>query len=243
MLDRDHSSSTQMVARVAGLIYLIIPAAALFAEMFVRSTLIVPDDAAATAANILREEHIYRLGGAAQLVTVLCDVALSGLFYVLLRPVGRTVALISSSFRFAAIIVLAVATITHFAPLSLLKGEMYAEALGTAQVQALAALSLRLHSVGYTISLLLFGVHLALLGYLVARSRFLPWIFGMLLTIAGVGYVANSFAFFVAPPLTSWIFPVLVPVAFVAEAGFALWLLVRGVNLEKWRHAAAGARD
>lgn len=228
----------RLMARFAGLLYLVIIFAASFAELFVREPLIVAGDAAATAANILASEQIYRLGGGAQLVTLLCDVTLAMLFYELMKPAGKRLALASAFFRLGAILILGVATIAHFAPLTLLTNEAVTSGLGRPQAEALSFAALRMHSIGYDISLVLFGVHSLTLGALIMRATFLPSLIGLLVAAAGALYVANSFSSLVYPAFTAVLFPVLMPVAFLAEGALALWLTIMGVNADKWRAEA-----
>lgn len=226
-------NSPLLMARSGGVLYLIIIIAALFAEMYARSTLVVSGDAARTAVNILESERMFRFGGGAQLITVLCDITLSVILFEIMKPVSRIISLLSSSFRFAAIIVIAVTTVSHFAPLTILD-QSYLYGFTDEQRQALSYLSFAYHSIGYNIALLLFGVHCILLGYLIARSAFLPALIGLLMVLAGFGYAANSFAFFVHPALATWSFPILMPLAFIAEGALALWLTIVGVNTKRW---------
>lgn len=224
--------SLQTKARLAGLLYVLIIVAAPFAELIVPGQLIVSGDAAATAANILQSEQLFRLGGAASLVTVFCDVALAALLYVLLRPVSRTLALMAAFFRLVAIAIVAVNAITYFAPLSILKGDL-------ADASALALLAWKLHQVGYNVALLVFGGHCLLLGVLVARATFLPRIIGWALVLAGACYLLNGFALFIAPNFADLLVPYVLLPPLVGEVGLALWLLIAGVNIAKWREQAA----
>ena len=113
----------------------------------------------------------------------------------------------------------------------------YASAFDTAQRQALARGPIKMFGYLFSVSLTFFGVFCALIGILVFRSRFLPAILGLLMIIAGVTYWINSFRLFLALPI-----PYVQWVTLIAELALALWLLVVGVNEEKWRaQAAAGA--
>lgn len=228
--------SPRLAARLAGLLYLTIMLAAAFGEIVVRGALIVRDDAGATARNILAHEQLFRLGGAADLITFACDVALAALFYVLLKPVGRTTALVAAYFRLAYGAIVGVVSITHFAPLIFLKSE----ALGgftQPQLETLSFLSLRLHNTGYNIALIFFGVHLTLLGWLVARSRFLPALIGVLLGIAGVCYLINSILNLIFPALS--LSPYILLPGLFGEGGLTLWLLLVGLNPAKWEERAS----
>jgi Domain of unknown function (DUF4386) len=240
MTDNRPAGSPSALARVAGALYLYIFAAGLFAEAFVRSRLIVPDDAAATAANILANETLFRLGFTGELLHLACDVAIAAILYVLFRPVSRVVALVAAFMRLASAVVLAVASIGHFSALQLLSGSDYLAALPAGESQALALLAFRLHADGYAICLVFFAFSLFALGWLILRSGFIPKAIGALIVLAGACYLFNSIAGFVAPDFAARLFPaILVPCA-VAELALALWLVVKGVNVERWRALQAG---
>ncbi|OQW56656.1 MAG: hypothetical protein A4S17_13550 [Proteobacteria bacterium HN_bin10] len=237
-MNQPDTRSPQTVARIAGALYLLIIVVASFGEFFVRSPLVVIDDAAATAANISASGQLFRWGAGAQLITLVCDVALAALFYLLMRPVNEVVALLSCFFRLGAILIVAASIVFYTLPIMLLQDASLQQGLSTEIIHSLSLLSLRLHTAAYTVCLFLFGVHCLLLGWLIASAKFLPRLIGVALILAGFAYVANSFSFFVYPPATALIFPVMVPLAFAAEAALALWLLFVGVKADAWRTQA-----
>lgn len=230
--------SAQLAARFTGLLYLILMAAAPFSQMYVRSSAIVRGDAAATAQNILAGEQMWRFAIAADFATVLSDVAIAYLLYRLLAPVGNGAALLAAFFRLAMSAVMAVNIVFHVAPLLLLKNASYWAAFTTGQMQAFAMLSLRLHSVCYDIALIFFAAHCLLAGYLIARATFLPRILGVLLMIAGLSYAVDVLASLV---FSTSLFPYTMIAPGIAEIFLTLWLLIRGVNPEKWREQARAA--
>ncbi|MPY87523.1 MAG: DUF4386 family protein [Luteitalea sp.] len=228
-------ASPQTYARIGGILYLFIIVAALFGETFVRGTLIVPGDAAATASNILGSETLFRVGLAGEMLTCVCDVVLAMILYVLLRPVSRNVALLAAFFRLTFVGIYGVAKLFEVAALVVLGRADYLKALDPEQLYVLAYVFLRVHSYGYGVSLLFFGFCCVLFGYLIHRSGYFPRILGTLLVIGGVGYVVFSLAQMVAPAVAArLLFPWLILPAFVAELGLSLWLIVKGVNVPKW---------
>jgi hypothetical protein len=236
MTGRLPESSPQTYARVGGALYLFIIVAALFGEAFVRGSLIVPRDPAATANNILGSELLFRAGLAGELLTCVCDVAMSWILYVLLRPVSRNLALLAAFFRLTFVGIYSVAKLFEIAALAALDGAEYLKAFKPQQLQDLAYLSLRVHGLGYGVSLLFFGVSCILFGYLIRKSGYLPKILGALLVIGGAGYVIFSLAQVLAPGFAAqYLFPWMLLPAFPAELGLALWLSVKGVNLPKWQ--------
>ena len=228
--------SPQPYARICGALYLYIIVAGIFAEVFVRSRLIVPADAAATATNIIANEQLFRLGFSGELLHLAFDVAVAALLYALLRPVNRTVALPAAFMRLVSDIILAVVSVSHFATLRLLADTEYLKTFQPEQLQALALLALKLHGDGYNICLFFFGFACLALGYLIFRSTFLPRVLGVLLAISGLGFVARAFASVLAPAYASPF--LLIPTA-VAWLLLTLWLLVRGVDDPKWQKSAA----
>lgn len=228
--------SPRLYARICGALYLYIFIAGSFAELFVRSALVAPRDAAATAANIMAHESTFRLGFSGELLHLAGDVAVAMLLYALLRPVDRHIALLAAFMRLACDIVLAVASLSHFAALQLLSGADYLKAFSPEQLQTLALLAMRLHGDGYAISLLFFAFACLALGYLIFVSGFLPRTIGVLMGIAGGCYLANSLAHFLNPALGAALFNggILIP-CFVAELSLTLWLLVKGVDVAKWK--------
>jgi hypothetical protein len=233
MSDRTAVTSPQLYARICGVLYLYIIVAGIFAES-VRSKLIVSADAAATARNIMANESLFRLAFSGELLHLACDVAVAVLLYALLRPVNRNIALLAAFMRLASDVVLAVASLSHLAALRLLENEGYLESFQPEQLQSLALLALKMHGSAYAISLVFFGFACLALGHLVFRAAYLPKALGILLGIAGACYLVDSFALFLAPALSSALFPVIFLPAFVAELGLALWLIIKGVDLTRW---------
>ena len=221
------SATIRARARLAGLLYFIAGVGGGFAEVFVRGKLVVSGDAAATAANILAHESLYRFGGAADLIGLVGDAALALIFYELFKPAGKSLSLLAAFFRLTFVAVMAGNTLNHFAALVFLKD---------APAHVLQAL--RLHSLGYNIALVFFGFTCIFLGCLVYRSTFMPRLVGIVMAIAGVGYLINSFVHFLAPAFGTYAFRYILVPSGMGEMVFILWLLVMGVNSERWKERA-----
>jgi hypothetical protein len=224
-------------ARAGGVLYLFIIVAALFGEAYVRGTLVVHGDAAATAANLVRSETLFRVGLAGEMLTCVCDVALAMILFVLLEPVSRSLALVGALLRVTYTSVYAVSKLFEIAALVLLgRADItQSQALAHPQSQALALASLEVHSLGYGASLVFFGFCTLVFGELVRRSGYLPRAIGVLLIVAGVGYVVFSVAQMLSPAFAAaYLFPWAMLPGFPAELGLALWLTVRGVDVAKW---------
>ncbi len=215
--------------RAAGVLYLIIIVCGIFSEAYVRASLVVAGDPASTAANILASPTLFRIGFAADALMLLSDVAIAVLFYLLLRPVSNLLALMAAAFRLTQAGVLGFNLLNYYAALLLFGGEVYTEALGTEQARTLAMLFLEMHSHGYDLGLLFFGVSCLILGYLLVKSDYFPSILGYGLMAAAVVYLTGSLTRFFFPDYLPLITPAyLVPL--IAELAFCLWLLVRGVR-------------
>jgi Domain of unknown function (DUF4386) len=225
-------------ARTAGAFYLITIVMGVFAEVFVRGALIVRDDAAATAANILAHESLYRLGLVADLIMLACYIAVTLLFYGLFKSVSRSFSLLAAFFSLVGIAVLVVNCLNHLAPLVFLGNVNYLSAFATTQLQALALMSLRMHARGYSIAGVFFGIYMLLLGYLIFKSGFLPRLLGVLMAVGGLSFLTHSFAIFLLPTLVARL-PDIGMLGGIAELALSLWLMVMGINAPKWEEKAS----
>jgi Domain of unknown function (DUF4386) len=237
MTERIAHASPRFQARMAGVIAWITTTAG-FAAIVV-GKLVVNDNAAATAHNILANEPLYRLAVVGDVVSVLY-IVYTLLLYYLFRPVNRSLALLAALFSLVGIAVGMLIPLFDLAVLVVLKDAQPLRALNMEQLQALALLFLKLRAQVDTISLVLFGTYNIMTGYLIVRSTFLPRILGVLLALAGFCYQINNFANFLAPDFAAHLLPwILIPGA--AELLLAAWLLVVGVNVQRWQEQACAA--
>ena len=205
--------------------------------------LIVANDATATAANILAKESLFRLGFAADLISGLSYVGVTVFIYYVLKPVSRSLSLLGAFFGLAGVAIGGVSWVIHLAPLLLLHGDQYLTAFTTSQLQAMSLAALNLQLQVFPIGMVFFGIQCISIGYLVARSTFLPRILGVLLAIGGTCYVIASFANFLAPSFGPHLAPFMMPVALIGEGSLGLWLLVKGVNVQRWKEQASAAAE
>jgi hypothetical protein len=228
----NHTTETPPIvyARIAGLLYLIIIVFGIFSEVFVRSSLIVTGNVNTTADNILASETLFRIGFAADSIMLLSDVAIAILFYELLKPVSKTLALIAAAFRLTQAAILGFNLLIYYAALLLLKGVDYTAGFDSVQLNTLAMFFLNLHSHGYDLGLIFFGISNLVLGYLLVKSHFFPGVLGYGLIAAALVYLVGSFTLFLFPDYASHIEPVYV-VPLAAELSFCFWLLLKGVRV------------
>ena len=227
-------ASPQTYARIAGLLYLFIIVAGALGELFIRDKLVVSGDAAATAARIMASESLWRLGIVGDLAMHVCDVVVMWAIYILLRPVNRKLALLVLLFNLVQTAVLVANKSTLLVPLFLLGDAPYLQAFDPAQLQAWSYIAIRLHGYGFGIGLIFFGFVCLVEGYLIRKSGYLPSLIGWLMQIAGVCYLVNSLALLLAPAIAARMFPAILMPCLIAETSFALWLLVKGVNVDEW---------
>jgi hypothetical protein len=228
-------NSDNKLAKAAGFLYLVSIIGGGFAEAFVRGGLTVSGNAAATAHNILASEQMYRLGFVADLVCIICSIFLSLIFYILFKPVNRNLSLLALIFSTVATAVMTVNLLNQQAPLLLLHNSSYLKAFTIDQLQTQSLFYLNLQSQGYNISLSLFAFYFPIIGYLVYKSGFLPRVLGIVYTFAGLGYLANSLAWFLAPNLAHYLFPYVLLPAFVGEVSMSLWLIFKGIKVSEIR--------
>jgi hypothetical protein len=230
----------QTYARTAGVLYLLITALAAFVHFYVPGQLIVPGDAATTASNIMASEGLFRLGIAGELVLLLTEVVLSVLLYVLLKPVSKTLSLVAAVSRLVMVAIHGANLLTEIFALLLLGGAGFLTAFAPAQLQAMAMVFLNAYSYGFTIGIVFLALHVLLLGYLILKSGYIPRILGGLFIIASLGYLVDTFShvlvanYKTGPPYLA------LPIA-IAEITFPVWLLIKGVNVEKWERRAQDA--
>ena len=235
MEEHQVEASPRVLARIGGVLYLIIIVIGLFGQAFIRDRIIVSGDATATAANIRSLESLWRFGIAAEFVLLMCAVSLTLIFFVLLRPVSRDLALLAVFFNLVSVAVEAVNEQQLLAALFPLGSAEYLKAFEPEQLYAMASLSLKSYSYGFGVSLIFFGCECLVLGYLIFRSGYFPKAVGVLMQVAGLCYLTNSFALLLVPTFAARIFPTILVPALVGEVSLCLWLLVKGVNVEKWK--------
>jgi Domain of unknown function (DUF4386) len=232
------AASPRAKARRAGTLYLISAGPAGF-SVFVFLKLVVPGNPAATAANILGSESLFRLGFVADLVGILFFVGAVVALYDLFSPAGKGAARLFLLFNLIGAGIESLDSIQDLTALILLKGGTSLAALSTQQAHALALVFLRLHMLSYVLAMVFFGSASVVLGYLIRRSAFLPRVLGVLLVIDGAGYLVFSLSNFLSPPFATHLYPFLPYVtAIVGEASLMLWLIVKGVDDDSWAEQA-----
>ena len=233
MMERIERTSPRLKARITGLIYLLAIVTAIFAQGFVSGRLVVYGDAAATAANILTHKSLFEWGFTVYLIEMTCQIAMTALFYDLLKPAGKSVSLVAAFLGLAGCVIKTFSRLFYIAPLFVLGGERYLRVFAPEQLQALALLFLKVNDRGAGIALAFFGFYAILTGYLIIKSTFLPRILGVLSVVAGLGWLT-----FLYPPLGYRLVLYVAPVGLLGAFALILWLLVFGVDEQRWKEKA-----
>ncbi|HEY9526014.1 MAG TPA: DUF4386 domain-containing protein, partial [Anaerolineales bacterium] len=226
-------TSPQVYARGFGLLYLTVIVAGIVAQMFISERLVVWGDAAATAANIQTNPSLFQVGFTFYLIEMSAQIAMTGLLYLLLKPVSRSLALLAMSFELAGCVIKTLGRLFYIAPLLVLADNQYLSVFSVEQLQALALLLLKVNDQAAGMALAFFGFSTFLNGYLVFRSNFLPRFLGVISMVGGLGWLT-----FLYPPLGYELAPYLLLVGIVGGLSQILWFFVKGVNVEQWRQQA-----
>ncbi len=230
-MNRNLASMTpHTLARIAGVIYLIVAITGSFAQI-VRTQMMVAGDATATAENVLKAEGLFRLGFSSDLVAFSAEVVLAVVVFTIFRPVSAPLAMLAALFRLGQAAVLAINMLMQFFVILLLNGDRSLAAFEPAQVNALAQLFLEAHSYGYFIGLVFFGLHNIVLGYLVITSGFFPKVLGyfLMLVVSG-GYLIDSFGNFLFADYPGIMSAIVITPAALVEFAFIVWLIVKGMR-------------
>ena len=231
-------NSIQKTARVVGFLYVLIAVCAGFSFGYVRTTLIVPGDAAATVSNLLASEWLFRLGIVADAVVFLSEIVLIALLYALLKPVSKTLTLAAIYARLAMVVMQGMNLLNYFFVILLLSGANYLTVFEPKQLNALVLLFLNAYEYVALVWGAFFGLHTLLLAYLVYKSDYLPRVLGVLMVVASFGYLLDSFGNFLLPQYDAIYASVVVLLAILGELPLAVWLLIKGVNVEQWKKRA-----
>lgn len=220
--------SPRSIARVAGAFHLLTVVLGVTGELLVGKVL-VPGNAAATAAGIVSKTELLRMGFGAYMVEMACGVVFTALFYVLLRPAGRCASLLAAFFGLIGIAIKTTSRVFLLAAPSVLQSRAYEESLTMVQREALALLLLGINVRGAGMALIFFGCYALITGVLIMKSKFMPRALGAITALGGVGWLV-----FIAPPFADRVFPVVAAVGLLGAGAMTVYLLVYGVDETGW---------
>lgn len=228
--------SMKYILRLSGLGYLVIFLTGFFSNFYVLENLFVLGNAEATLNNIIENEMLFRYGIAGFILMVIFDLLLAWTFYILFRQVSDKLSLLSSWLRLVNAAIFGVALFKLINVLQIITDSNYKNIFDKNIKEAQIMISYLDFNNIWLIGLLFFGLHLLLLGYLIFKSEFIPKFIGILLFIAGLGYLVDSFAHFLLPNYNSYkeIFELIVILpGVIGELSFTIWLLINGFFVRK----------
>lgn len=225
-------ASPRSVARWAVAFYLLESVSSVWGQLLIIGSVVVSGDAAATANNILANEPVFRLAIAASLLAVVFHLFVAVLFYDLFKPAGRSSSFVAVLFLVVACGIQAFAALLAVGALVVLAGARAVGGFTVDQLQALALMLMSWNLQAYNTYLVFFGCWCIAIGYLAFRSTFLPRLLGAGMALAGLGYTVYLYR-----PLAQAVSPYNLALG-VGELALLLWLVVRGVNAERWAELA-----
>lgn len=223
-------------ARIAGLLYVLMIPLGLLGIMYVPTVLVIAGDTQTTIANILAHMGMFRLTIVTALVVQVVHIFIVLLLYRLLQPVNRNLATLMVIFMLVGIPVTMLNELNHFAIVLLLSGGENLNVLTEDQIQTMVPVFFQLHEYGILIASIFWGLWLLPMGYLVFRSGFISRIPGVLLIIAGAGYLIDVLARMLSPDYGEAVIASIITATMFGEIVFPIWLLITGVTTEKWKN-------
>jgi hypothetical protein len=236
MMERITETSPRLIARITGVFFLLTILTGIFAQGFVSERLIVFGDAATTATNILAHKSLFQLGFTVYMIEMACQIAEMTLFYVLLKPVSRSASLLAAVWGLAGCVIKTFSRVFYIAPLFILGGAHYLSVFNPEQLQALALLFVKVNDRGAGMALAFFRFSTFLQGWLIFRSTFLPRILGAVSAVAGLGWLS-----FLSPTFGYRVFNYVAAFGLLGAVALIVWLLVFGVNEQRWKQQASAA--
>lgn len=219
-------------ARLAGAMYLITMATAIFGESFVRGSLFVGGDANQTAQNIMQSEQLFRMSMATDLITYTGVVVLIWALYVLLRPVDRSLALLALLLRLAEVAVVYVAILGSLVALTLLSGADYLNTFDANQLHSLARVALIAQGAGVNLGFVLLGLGSTVFTYLLLRSGYVPKALAGLGIFASLLLATAAVSIIVFPAVARPFYMAAMAPMGIFEITLGFWLLLKGAKIE-----------
>ena len=218
----NNNNQSLKITRIGGLLYLILIACGIYAEIFVLSELVVGNSQTATAKNILTHEALYRAGIIAHIVTLLCSSLLIGILFKVFKSTSEYLVLTLLVFNVVTIAIEGISILYELETLSILKSKMLSDSFSIEQVNAMAFIPLKMQSATYDLALLFFGVACCLISILILRSKlFYRWV-GLLMFVAGLCYITNSVTYFISPSFRNYLLPYILIPCFIAELSLSI---------------------
>lgn len=228
--------SLQNAAITAGIGLLLMAVLAPVADFAILKRLVVPEDAAKTSINIMTSEGLFRIGISLFLIVAILDIIVAWALFVFLKPVNRSLSLLAALLRIVYAALLGSATFYLINIINLQSGAGYLSAFTTQQIQAQVMFSFITFRSGWEAALIIFGLHLLILGYLFLRAGYMKKMLGILLIIASLGYLIDGFG----KLLSSQYNMNISMFTFIGEVVLIFWLLIMGQKMKEVPETKAG---
>ena len=234
MINIINDISMRKAAIVSGVAIMVMTVAAVVATNLTIGSLIVKDDAVTTTNNIITSEVLFRSGIFSWLIILICDVLAAWGLYIFLKPVNKLLSLLMAWFRLVYAAILGTALLNYVNVLLLISGDDYVSSFGIEKFQSQVMLSLDAFGSMWSVGLMVFGLHIFLLGYLAFKSGYIPKVWGVLLLIASFGYVITNSAKLLMPTYDNYKteFELIFIIPMLSEVGLGIWLLIKGVKVQ-----------
>jgi hypothetical protein len=230
MINKAISSAQHHAAKVVGVCYLVAMVAAVFAESYARDTLIVANDAAETARNIVAHEHLWRVGIASNLLCLIADTALIAALYTILNKVNPHLAMFAVCTRVIETAVAGASTLNSFEVLRWLSRAEYLKSFDPTQLSVLARIHVSAYSPGINVGFIFLGIGSAVFGWLWYRSRYIPAGLAILGMVGSALLAIGSFVIVVFPSLANVLGMIYMLPLGVFEISIALLLILKGLS-------------
>ena len=227
-------TSPRLFTRIAGLLWLIVIVTGSASMFVIHTPPLVSGDAAATFQAILNGAKVYRIELTIDLISSAAYAGVTMIFYLLLRPANGFVAAVAAGFGMVGVVIGLTNCAAHYGPLVLMTNASQFGAFSPGQLQALAYAFIKIQNLALTIAMVFFGLQCFFNGTVVLRAGYFPWFLGVPLMAAGLAYLVNCVGSIWSPPLARALFPVMAAAGFLGEGAMTLWLILVGIDREKW---------
>lgn len=214
---------------ISGIGLLLLAILAPIANFAILHTLYVPENASLTFSNIAASENLFRIGIGCFLIVAILDIIVAWALYYFLKPVNSSLSLLAACFRIVYATILIVVLINLLEVLRLIHTADYLSAFTTDQLETQVLILLQTFTRGWEFGLIIFGIHLLILGYLFFKEGFMRKVLGFLVIISGLGYLTDG-----AGKLLSSGYSISISMfTFIGELLLIFWLLTKGWRIKK----------
>jgi len=222
--------SNKKMGRFAGLLFLILIITGVFAEFFVRQKLYVLNDPIATTQNIIENQWFFRLGFVSDLVMSTMFFIYGYVLYLIFKPVNKNLSLFLVLCVVISVAMFCQNSLSQFSVLELLINTNYSEVFKPEQLQALSMFFQNIHTKGYYVNQIFYGLYLFPLGYMIIKSGIVPKIIGVFLILGFIGDMVDFVVYFLFPNAESILLDNITVPADIGEISLCLWFLIMGIR-------------